>query len=123
MAYEPGGFSSAGLGLDEDLAVADQYAAYPVGPFTASGQCYTGSGFLAGWSSRATTSAVAETGLYDGTSTGGQLIKELDVSQGFAVIAGPSFPGIRFRRGLYLTVIAGAPKLTLWIVPDAVRLG
>jgi hypothetical protein len=123
MSYEGGGFTSAGLGLDEDLAVGDEYAAYPVGPFTASGTIYTGSGFLCGFTLMATSATIADSSLYDGSSAGGQQIFRLDVSQGEGTPVGPTFPGIRFRRGLYWNINSGLPSLVVWIMPDAVRIG
>jgi hypothetical protein len=123
VSYEGGGFTPAGLGLDEDLAVGDVYGAYPLGPFTASGTIYTGSGFLAGFTLMATTATIADSSLYDGSSAGGQQMFRLDVTQGEGTPVGPAFPGLRFRRGLYLNVNSGAPSLVVWIMPDAVRIG
>lgn len=119
MSEYPGGFSSrqnspqfANLQLDGTIA------AKALGEFTASGMVINGAGYLAGFSLMATTATVAQIRLRDGQDATGLAIKRVDVSAGFGIIATSSFPGIRFDAGLYLEVVAGAPAVCIWVVPD-----
>lgn len=89
-----------------------------LGPFTVSGKVFSGAGRLIGWTLRATTAVIATATLHDGIDANGQMLADMDASQGFAVSSGPGEPGIRFTNSLYLNVVAGAPSLVLWYVPD-----
>ena len=101
----------ASVALAQALASAWQ----PLGPYTASGQIVNGKGRLCGLTLKATTATIAQVRLWDVESNGGRIIADLDVSQGFSVMGGPSEPGVAFMSGLYLEVLAGAPSLCVWL--------
>lgn len=104
----------ASVALAQALASAWQ----PLSPYTASGQIVNGRGRLCGLTLRATTATVAVVRLWDGESNGGQIIVDLDASQGFAVMGGPSDPGVLYKSGLFLEVLAGAPSVCVWVRND-----
>jgi hypothetical protein len=87
----------------------------PLGPYTASGQIFTGQGRLVGYTVRATTATAAVVQLYDGDGTGGQMVADVDATQGSAHDGGPGDPGITIKSGLYLNVAAGAPSVVVWV--------
>lgn len=112
----PPGTGSGGAELDVTF---DPRPGKPLGTYTASGAIVTGKGRLIGYSVRATTATTVVVQLYDGGGTNGQCVVDVDAAQGACTVAGPCDPGIRFKRGLYLNVAAGAPSVTVHVVLDA----
>lgn len=100
------------------LAAALSGSWQPLGPYSASTQIIAGSGRLCGITLRATTATVAAVRLWDGDGNNGQLILDVDASQGFAIMGGPSDPGVQFRSGLYAEVLTGTPSLCVWVRND-----
>lgn len=118
MAYGASISGGSGGAAEGYSPLALPVPARALGPFTASGKVFSGAGRLIGWTLRATTATVVTVTLHDGTDANGQMLADMDASQGFAVSSGPGEPGIRFTGGLYFNVVAGAPSLVLWYVPD-----
>ena len=83
-----------------------------------SGQLVTGQGIIifASWRNHATT-AVSQFSLYDGTDTSGQRLLTMNIPAGAGDTTSPGFPGIPFRRGIYLEVRAGSFVLTCTYIP------
>lgn len=105
-------------GVDESGVAISQQPGAPLGPYTASGKIVTGPGRLIGFSLRATTATVAVGQLYDGEGTGGQMVADIDASQGDALVCGPCDPGVALERGLYFNLASGSASLVVWWVPE-----
>jgi len=56
--------------------------------------------------------------LYDGTDTTGDVIAALGAGAGFGSDVGPGFPGIPFRRGIFLHIVSGTVTVSVTYVPQ-----
>lgn len=78
----------------------------------------TEAGLLVGWSVRETTgSARAVADLYSGSTTGGQAIGTIVLSQGAADSPLTPAGGIECYNGLYLNAVAGSMAGAVWYRP------
>lgn len=92
--------------------------AVPVPTTTSDKTPYTTRGQLTGWSFRETTgSATATVELYDGSSTGDILLASIALASAGTAQQGPGSSGVRIRNGVYLHVVSGSVKGTLYIRP------
>lgn len=55
--------------------------------------------------------------LYDGTDTTGDVIAGMGAAAGFGDDIGPGYPGLPFRRGLFLHVVSGTVAVSVSYVP------
>lgn len=56
--------------------------------------------------------------LYDGTSAAGDIITSLGAAAGFGDDIGPGYPGIPYRRGIYLHVVSGTVVVAVTFAPQ-----
>ena len=64
------------------------------------------------------TTVGAKIVLYDGTDTTGDVIGGMGAIAGSGDDFGPGYPGIPFRRGIFLHIIAGAVTVSVTYVPQ-----
>lgn len=80
-----------------------------------------GASVLFGWTWIETTgSAVANVELYDGSGTNGALIVPVALNSGESTRDLWGHPGLGVQTGLFLHVVSGSVKGSLWIVPGEV---
>lgn len=73
---------------------------------------------LTGWSVvEDTGTAKFQFALYDGPNTAGVPVAAIGAAANGDSSAGPGWPGILFRRGVYFDVISGSFYGSIWVVP------
>ena len=77
-----------------------------------------GASVLTGWSFIETTgAAAAELQLFDGSSTTGALITDISLTQGQSTRDLMCANGVQIRFGLFMHVVAGSVRGSVWAVP------
>jgi len=56
--------------------------------------------------------------LYDGTDTTGDIIGGLGAAAGFGDDFGPGWPGVPFRRGIFMHIISGTVTVSVTYAPQ-----
>lgn len=115
MAYDPQG----GLGSP---AWAEAAQAVTVGAAVGDETVWTGRGVLYGWSLTNASTTAATVTIFDGSTSGGQLLATIPVPASSTVNSGPNAPGLRVKVGLD-THQAGASVTGVVYVADASEIG